>query len=62
MAERRKQALMAEAESVLAPLERAVRLGMATNGEKSRLNAWEIYSVKLSRVDTNNAEWPTKPE
>lgn len=62
MAERRKQALMAEAEAVLAPLERAVRLGMATNDGKSRLNAWEIYSVILSRVDTNNAEWPTKPE
>ena len=34
MAERRKQALMVEAESVLAPLERAVRLGMATDDEK----------------------------
>lgn len=62
MVERRKQTLMVEAESVLAPLERAVRLGMATDDEKARLNAWEIYSVKLNRVDTNNAEWPAKPE
>lgn len=62
LADRRKQALMAEAEAILAPLERAVRLKMATDDEKTRLNAWEIYSVKLNRVDTNNAEWPTKPE
>lgn len=62
LAERQKKLLMEEAETILSPLERAVRLGMATEDEVKRLNAWEIYSVKLSRVDTNKAEWPAKPE
>lgn len=61
MAERHKQMLMAEAESVLAPLERASRLGMATAEEKACLNAWEVYSVKLNRVDVTQPEWPEKP-
>lgn len=62
LAERQKKLLMEEAETILSPLERAVRLGMATEDEIKRLNAWEIYSVKLSRVDINKAEWPAKPE
>lgn len=65
MAERRKQTLMAEAEAVLAPLERAVRLKMATDDEKAKLTSWEAYSVLLSRVDTSSApdiEWPRMPD
>ncbi|ENI9448273.1 tail fiber assembly protein, partial [Shigella sonnei] len=27
-----------------------------------RLEAWERYSVLVSRVDTANPEWPQKPE
>ena len=61
-AERQKSELLTEAESVILPLERAVRLNMATNEERSRLEAWERYSVLVSRVDTANPEWPDKPE
>ncbi|HGF4504844.1 TPA: tail fiber assembly protein [Escherichia coli] len=61
-AELQKSALLSEAESVIQPLERAVRLNMATNEERARLESWECYSVLVSRVDTANPEWPQKPE
>ncbi|EAC1472206.1 tail fiber assembly protein [Escherichia coli] len=61
-AELQKSALLSEAESVIQPLERAVRLNMATNEERARLDSWERYSVLVSRVDTANPEWPQKPE
>ncbi|EEW0788181.1 tail fiber assembly protein [Escherichia albertii] len=61
-AERQKSKLLAEAESFILPLERAVKLGMATDAEREMLESWERYSVLLSRVDTANPEWPQKPE
>ena len=61
-AELQKAALLSEAESVIQQLERAVRLNMATDEERTRLEAWERYSVLLSRVDTAKPEWPQKPE
>ncbi len=61
-AESQKAALISEAESVIQPLERAVRLNMATDEERARLESWERYSVLVSRVDTANPEWPQKPE
>ncbi|ENB2661107.1 TPA: tail fiber assembly protein [Escherichia coli] len=61
-AELQKAALLSEAESVIQPLERAVRLNMATDEERTRLEAWERYSVLVSRVDTAKPEWPQKPE
>ncbi|BEU83808.1 TPA: tail fiber assembly protein [Escherichia coli] len=61
-AELQKAALLSEAESVIQQLERAVRLNMATDEERTRLEAWERYSVLVSRVDTANPEWPQKPE
>lgn len=51
-----------EADASIAPLERAVRLNMATDAEKARLDAWERYGVLLSRVDVESPEWPDKPE
>ncbi|MBA1779311.1 tail fiber assembly protein, partial [Escherichia coli] len=54
--------LLSEAESVIQPLERAVRLNMATDEERTRLESWERYSVMVSRVDTAKPEWPQKPE
>ncbi|EHN9194531.1 tail fiber assembly protein, partial [Salmonella enterica] len=27
-----------------------------------RLEAWELYSVLVSRVDTSNPDWPQKLE
>ncbi|EPH0541250.1 tail fiber assembly protein [Serratia marcescens] len=59
-----KTSLMAAAETAIAPLERAVRLGIATNGEQALLTAWETYSVLLSRVNPSDApdiEWPAVP-
>ncbi|ELY4545582.1 tail fiber assembly protein [Cronobacter sakazakii] len=61
-AKSQKAALLSEAESVIQPLERAVRLNMATDEERARLESWERYSVLVSHVDTANPEWPQKPE
>ncbi len=61
-AEIRKARLLADAESVILPLERAVRLNMATDEERSRLESWERYSVLISRVDPANPEWPEMPQ
>ncbi|STO18287.1 Putative phage tail assembly protein [Escherichia coli] len=33
---------------------------MATDEERTRLEAWERYSVLVSRADTANPEWPQK--
>ncbi|MCZ8805596.1 tail fiber assembly protein [Escherichia albertii] len=62
IAESKKSQLLAESENTIQLLERAVRLGMATDEERSQLKSWERYSVLLSRVDTANPEWPQKPE
>jgi hypothetical protein len=64
MAEFRKKALMAKCEVILAPLERADRLGISTAEEKAKLEPWGTYSVLLSRVDTSLAPdiaWPIEP-
>ncbi|HAG0390996.1 TPA: tail fiber assembly protein [Salmonella enterica] len=60
-AEARKAELLAEAESVIAPLARAVKLGIATDEEQKRLEAWELYSVMVNRVDTSAPDWPDIP-
>ncbi|WP_410528923.1 tail fiber assembly protein [Serratia sp. AXJ-M] len=59
-----KQSDMDKANNIIAPLERAVRLGLATREEQSALNEWETYSVLLSRIDTSeapNINWPNPP-
>lgn len=63
-AENKKSQLMADANAAITPLERAVKLGMATNEEVETLVEWERYSVLLHRVNTSTApdiEWPEKP-
>ncbi|MEY0594852.1 tail fiber assembly protein [Providencia manganoxydans] len=63
-AEQKKQSLLAEANNVIAPLQDAVDLGMATDEEKASLQEWKKYRVLLNRVDTPtapNIEWPEKP-
>ncbi|EKR7617866.1 TPA: tail fiber assembly protein [Escherichia coli] len=60
--EQRKATLLSEADTIIRLLERSVRLSMATEEERTRLSAWERYSVLLSRVDSANPEWPQKPE
>lgn len=61
-AESKKAALLSHAESVIATLERAVKLNMATDEEREKLEAWERYSVLVYRVDTAKPEWPEEPE
>ncbi|HCT6818882.1 TPA: tail fiber assembly protein [Morganella morganii] len=64
IAERQKQSLLAEAEQVIAMLERKIRLNMATDTDRAKLTEWEIYSVKVTDTDTSagaGTEWPTPP-
>ncbi|HCR4095561.1 TPA: tail fiber assembly protein [Providencia rettgeri] len=64
-AEIQKQSCADDAEKNITILERKVRLNMATEDDKNRLTAWEIYSIIISDVDTSLApdiEWPVKPE
>ncbi|NDO81512.1 hypothetical protein CJP72_12270 [Citrobacter sp. NCU1] len=57
----KKSERLAEAESIISPLERTVRLNIATDEEVKQLEAWERYSVMVNRVDTSNPEWPPVP-
>jgi hypothetical protein len=59
-----KQRLQLQAEKELSILQRAAKLGLATQQEQKRLVEWEKYSVLLSRIDENSApniEWPQPP-
>ena len=63
-AEARKQALIAEANAAITPLQDAVDLGMITPVEEAALKEWKIYCVLLSRVNASTAPdtiWPVKP-
>lgn len=63
-AEQDKTQRLDEAEQNILMLERKVRLGMATDEEIELLRQWEIYSIKVSDIDTSTApdiEWPAKP-
>lgn len=64
VAESQKQSLLTEAEQEIAMLERKIRLNMATDEDKAKLNEWEIFSVKVADTDTSAGavtEWPLKP-
>ncbi|EAO2432043.1 tail fiber assembly protein [Salmonella enterica] len=60
-ADAKKLKLLDEAETVITPLARAVKRGIATEEEQQRLAAWELYSVLVNRVDTSKPDWPDKP-
>ncbi|HGA5461311.1 TPA: tail fiber assembly protein [Salmonella enterica subsp. diarizonae serovar 50:k:z35] len=60
-AESKKAKLLEDAETVITPLARAVKLKIATDEEIKQLEAWELYSVMVNRVDTSNPDWPEKP-
>lgn len=54
-----------EANRVIAPLQDAVDISIATDAEIARLAEWKRYRVELSRIDTSKApdiEWPVRPE
>lgn len=53
--------LLKEASEIIFPLTLAVKLGMATKEETASLEAWERYSVLVSRVKPGE-DWPLKPE
>ncbi|WP_432416153.1 tail fiber assembly protein [Serratia marcescens] len=64
LASRKKDRCMQQAESRIAPLARAARLGIATEREKTALTQWETYSVLLNRIDPAAAPdiaWPEVP-
>lgn len=55
---------MAAASEMIAPLQDAVDLDMASETEKENLRQWKAYRVFLNRVDTSTAPdvvWPTPP-
>ncbi|HGP0782855.1 TPA: tail fiber assembly protein, partial [Salmonella enterica subsp. houtenae serovar Houten] len=56
-AEVKKLKLLEEAEAVITPLARAVKLDIATDEERQRLEVWEQYSVLVNRVDTSKPDW-----
>lgn len=64
-AETQKQYLISEATIVIAPLQDALDLGIETEHEISKLQAWKVYRVALNRIDTSSApniNWPVRPE
>lgn len=60
-AEQQKQTLLSDAQTMIAPLQDAFELDMATEEEKVLLLAWKKYRVLLMRVDTAKPVWPTPP-
>ncbi|WP_063657410.1 tail fiber assembly protein [Candidatus Arsenophonus triatominarum] len=64
-AESDKRGLLLEAGQIIAPLQDAVDLGIATEKEKDRLATWKRYRVYVNRVDVSSApdiDWPEKPK
>lgn len=63
-AETRKSELLAEASDVIAPLQDASDLGIATDEESATLLLWKRYRVMLNRLDLSTAadiDWPERP-
>lgn len=60
-AQRQKMELLNHANYVIAMLQDAVELSMATEEENSSLADWKRYRVLLNRVNPNEPDWPPKP-
>ncbi|HAT7488686.1 TPA: tail fiber assembly protein [Enterobacter asburiae] len=63
-AQRKKKELLSQANNMIATLQDAVDLGMATEGEAVSLLEWRKHRVLLSRVDVGKApdiKWPQTP-
>lgn len=56
-----KLRLITEASAIIAPLQDAVELSMATEKEIQELSEWKKYRVLLNRVDSVSPVWPPKP-
>ncbi|MGX5110809.1 tail fiber assembly protein [Enterobacter cloacae] len=61
-AQRIKLELLTQANNVIATLQDAVDLNMATDEETANLLEWKKYRVLLSRVDVDKPVWPPLPE
>ncbi|WP_115628060.1 tail fiber assembly protein [Buttiauxella agrestis] len=64
MAESKKSTLMKSANNMIAPLQDAADLIIATESELKALAEWKKYRVLLSRIDTTKPpeiEWPPLP-
>ncbi|MVT83202.1 tail fiber assembly protein [Pantoea agglomerans] len=54
-----------EANRIIAPLQDAFDISIATDEEVTRLAKWKRYRVALSRIDISqihDIEWPEKPD
>ena len=60
-AQRKKLELLNQANNVIATLQDAIDLDMATNEEAEGLTQWRKYRVLLSRVDATAPVWPEVP-
>lgn len=63
-AQQKKDALIAQATKVIAPLQDAKELGIATDAEAATLKAWMLYRIQLNRIDVSAApdiDWPEVP-
>lgn len=64
-AESQRQNLLAASTVIIAPLQDAVELAIATDDELKRYTEWRKYRVLLSRIDVSAAPditWPAVPE
>ncbi|MEI9603260.1 tail fiber assembly protein [Enterobacter hormaechei] len=61
-AQRKKMELLTQANNVIATLQDAVELAMATEEETALLQEWKKYRVLLSRVDAEKPDWPVAPD
>ncbi|HBK4813253.1 TPA: tail fiber assembly protein [Enterobacter asburiae] len=57
----KKKRLLTEATTVIAPLQDAVDLSIATTQEIENLREWKEYRVLLNRIDPSKPVWPPKP-
>lgn len=61
-AQRKKLELLNQANNVIATLQDAIDLDMATEHEAESLTQWRKYRVLLNRVDTSEPVWPEVPD
>ncbi|PQQ23759.1 tail fiber assembly protein [Photorhabdus hindustanensis] len=61
---RQRYYLLEQAATIMAPLQDAIDLGIATDDEITMLTAWKKYRVALNRMDFTalNIEWPEQPK
>lgn len=63
-ANRQKQSLIYEADSICRPWQTQLLLGIITDADKASLTAWMKYYQQVQQADTNKApeiDWPQKP-